>query len=193
MMKTTIRNMQTTLLADNWGKLEKKSYEFMRPDGSWETQVREVYDRGNGATILLYNSLKKTILLTRQFRIPTYLNGNPDGHMIETCAGKLDEENPDECIIREVEEETGYVIPKVQKVFEIFMSPGSVTETIHFYTGEYDESMKRSEGGGLDTEQENIEVLELTLSEAMKMIRKGEIRDAKTIILLQHARLNQLV
>jgi GDP-mannose pyrophosphatase NudK len=192
-MKTNIRNMQKKLLSDNWGKLEKLTYEFQREDGAWENQVREVYDRGNGATILLYNSLKKTVLLTRQFRVPTYLNGNEDGLMIEACAGKLDETDPEECIIREVEEETGYVVPDVTKLFELYMSPGSVTEIIHFYQASYDDSMKKSNGGGLSTEQENIEVLEVPFQEAIRMINSGEIRDAKTVILLQHALINQLV
>lgn len=192
-MENNIRNIRNELLTKNWGKLQKLTYEFRREDGTWETQVREVYDRGNGATILLYNSLKKTILLTRQFRIPTYLNGNVDGLMIETCAGKLDEDNPDDCIKREVMEETGYEVPEVTKVFEAYMSPGSVTEVIHFYVAPYDESMKKSEGGGLATEQENIEILEVGMSDAVHMIENGTIKDGKTIMLIQHALIKKLV
>lgn len=188
-----VRNEVTKILADDWGVLKKLSYEFRREDGNWETQVREVYDRGNGVTILLYNSSKKTVILTRQFRIPTYVNGNPDGMMIETCAGKLDEVNPDDCIVREVEEETGYKIQNPKKVFEVYMSPGSVSEVIHFYVAPYDESMKSNEGGGLATEQENIEVLEIDFQKALSMIDSREIRDGKTIMLLQYALINQLV
>lgn len=192
-MENNIRNIRNELLTKNWGKLQKLTYEFRREDGTWETQVREVYDRGNGATILLYNSLKRTILLTRQFRIPTYLNGNDDGLMIETCAGKLDEDNPDDCIKREVMEETGYEIPEVTKVFAAYMSPGSVSEVIHFYVAPYDESMKKSEGGGLATEQENIEILEMGIDDAVHMIENGTIKDGKTIMLIQHALLKKLV
>lgn len=192
-MKEPIRNIQKRLLSGSWGRLEKVTYEFRRDDGHWETQVREVYDRGNGATILLYNTQKKTILLTRQFRLPTYVNGNTSGLMIETCAGKMDEENPELCIIREAEEETGYRIPSARKIFELYMSPGSVTETIHFFIAPYDDTMKVASGGGLTTEQENIEVLEVTLEEAIRMMKSGEIKDGKTIILLQYAQINSLV
>jgi nudix-type nucleoside diphosphatase (YffH/AdpP family) len=185
--------MQKKLLSENWGKLEKVTYDFRRDDEIWETQVREVYDRGNGATILLYNTLKKTVLLTRQFRLPTFLNGNQNGMMIETCAGKLDEADPEKCIIREVEEETGYKIPSANKVFELYMSPGSVTEIIYFYVAPYDESMKVAAGGGLQTEQENIEVLEVSFSEALEMVKTGAIKDGKTIILLQHCLINHIV
>ena len=185
--------MQTKILSNDWSVLKKLTYEYKRDDGIWEKQVREVYDRGNGATILLYNSIKKTVLLTRQFRIPTYLNGNGDGQLIETCAGKLDDENPDDCIVREVLEETGYRVPIVTKVFEVYMSPGSVSEIIHFYVAPYDESMRESQGGGLTAEQENIQVLEIGFEKAFSMIASGEIRDAKTIMLLQHAKIQHLV
>jgi nudix-type nucleoside diphosphatase (YffH/AdpP family) len=192
-MKKNIRNVQTKILSNDWSVLKKLTYEYKRDDGIWEKQVREVYDRGNGATILLYNSIKKTVLLTRQFRIPTYLNGNGDGQLIETCAGKLDDENPDDCIVREVLEETGYRVPIVTKVFEVYMSPGSVSEIIHFYVAPYDESMRESQGGGLTAEQENIQVLEIGFEKAFSMIASGEIRDAKTIMLLQHAKIQHLV
>lgn len=189
-MKTNIRNVQTTILSDNWSILKKLTYEFQRRDGLWETQIREAYDRGDGATILLYHPSKKTILLTRQFRIPTYLNGNETGLMIEACAGKLDTEDPKDCVIREALEETGYKIENATKVFEAYMSPGSVTEKIFFFMAEYTEEMKVSEGGGLSSEQENIDVLEVSFKDAMEMIKSGEIKDGKTIMLLQHLALN---
>lgn len=192
-MENNIRNIRNELLTKNWGKLQKLTYEFRREDGTWETQVREVYDRGNGATILLYNSLNRTILLTRQFRIPTFLNGNTDGLMIETCAGKLDEDNPDDCIKREVMEETGYAVPSVTKIYEAYMSPGSVTEVIHFYVAPYDQSMKKESGGGLSSEQENIEVLEVSIDDAVSMIENGIIKDGKTIMLIQYAFIKKLV
>lgn len=190
MMKTNIRNVQTKILSNDWSVLKKLTYEFQRRDGTWETQVREAYDRGDGATILLYHPKKKTVLLTRQFRMPSYLNGNENGLLIETCAGKLDEKDPKACVLRESIEETGYKIPDATKVFEAYMSPGSVTEKIFFFMAPYDESMKVTEGGGLSTEQENIDVMEMPFEEALSKIRSGEIQDAKTIMLLQHAALN---
>lgn len=189
-MKTNIRNVQTKILSDNWSVLKKLTYEFQKSDGTWETQVREAYDRGDGATILLYHPLKQTVLLTRQFRMPTYLNGNENGLMIETCAGKLDSEDPKDCVIREALEETGYKITDATKVFEVYMSPGSVTEKIFFFISPYSEEMKVSGGGGLSSEQENIDVLEVSFKDALKMITTGEIQDGKTIMLLQHVALN---
>jgi nudix-type nucleoside diphosphatase (YffH/AdpP family) len=189
-MKTNIRNVQTKILSDNWSILKKLTYEFQRRDGSWETQVREAYDRGDGATILLYHSVKRTVLLTRQFRLPTYLNGNENGLLIETCAGKLDSEDPKDCVIREALEETGYKIKDAKKVFEAYMSPGSVTEKIYFYISSYTDDMKVTEGGGLSSEQENIDVLEVPFKDALEMIKSGDIQDGKTIMLLQHVALN---
>jgi nudix-type nucleoside diphosphatase (YffH/AdpP family) len=188
-----IKIKQTELLSDNWYLLNKVTFDFLRKDGVWITQKREVYDRGNGAGILLYNREQKTIILTRQFRLPAYLNGNKTGMMIEVCAGLLDQDHPEQCIIRETEEETGYRIKSVQKIMETFMSPGAVTEILHLYVGEYDASMKVNEGGGLEHEQEEIEVIEMPFEEAYNMIATGEIRDAKTIILLQYAKINNLV
>lgn len=182
-----VRNIQTKILASDWAVLKKLTYEYCKDDGQWELQTREAYDRGNGVTILLIHPQKKTVLLTRQFRIPTFLNGNPDGHLIETPAGKLEDENPEECIIREVLEETGYSVKEVEKIFEAYMSPGSVTELIHFYFAEYRDDMKVSSGGGNNLEQENIQVLEIPLIEAFHMMKTGEIKDAKTIMLLQYA------
>lgn len=186
--KITIQ--KTELLSDNWYVLNKVTFDYKMDSDNSETQVREVYDRGNGAVILLYNSAKKTVVLTRQFRLPTYLNGNSSGMVIEACAGLLDTENPEECIIRETEEETGYRLSSVKKIFQSYMSPGSVTEILHFFIGEYQSEMKVSEGGGLAEEHENIEVLEYPFNEAYQMITSGEIIDAKTIMLLQYAKIN---
>jgi GDP-mannose pyrophosphatase NudK len=190
MKNPTITIQKTELLSDNWYFLNKVTFDYKMEDQDSETQVREVYDRGNGAVILLYNSTKKTVVLTRQFRLPTFLNGNTSGMVIEACAGLLDTENPEECIIRETEEETGYRLSSVKKVFQSYMSPGSVTEILHFFIGEYQSNMKVSEGGGLAEEHENIEVLEYSFNDAYQMIASGEIIDAKTIMLLQYAKIN---
>jgi len=189
----SIKDVEKKLLSDNWYTLNKYTYKYQKPDGSWEKQEREAYDRGNGAAILLYNSKKKTVVLTRQFRMPTYVNGNKDGMMIEVCAGLLDGDNPADCVRKETEEETGYKINNVEKVFQTYMSPGSVTEELFLFVGEYKDSMKVSDGGGAEDETENIEVLELNFDEAITMVSKGEIKDAKTIMLLQYAKLNGLV
>jgi len=186
--KITIQ--KTELLSDNWYILNKVTFDYQKPDNSIITQQREVYDRGNGAAILLYNTTDKTIILTRQFRIPTYLNGNKSGMMIEVCAGLLDQDEPEQCIIRETEEETGYRISKVKKIMETYMSPGAITEILYLFVGEYDASMKVSEGGGLEHEQENIEVIEMPFDQAYTMIETGELKDAKTIMLLQYAKIN---
>ena len=191
-MTPTVRIVDTTLLSDNWYILNKIQYEVLEKDGSWNRQTREVYDRGNGATILLYNKEQGTVILTKQFRLPSFVNGNADGMLIETCAGLLDKDNPEDCIRRETEEETGYKVSDVKKVFEAYMSPGSVTEILYFFIASYTKDMKISDGGGIEEEQENIEVLELPLSKALKMIETGEIKDGKTIMLLQYALLNQL-
>jgi len=188
-----IKIQTTELLSDNWYLLNKVTFDFLRKDGVWVSQKREVYDRGNGAGILLYNRQQKTIILTRQFRLPSFLNGNETGMMIEVCAGLLDQDHPEQCIIRETEEETGYRISKVKKILETFVSPGAVTEILHLFIGEYDTSMKVAEGGGLEHEQEEIEVLEMPFEKAYNMIATGEIKDAKTIILLQYAKINNLV
>lgn len=187
-----IRNMEKKLLSDNWYTLNKVSFELKNQQGQWQYQEREVYDRGNGATILLYNEEKGTVILTSQFRIPTYLNGNADGMLIETCAGLLDHDNPEDCIKRETQEETGFKVDKVKKVFEAYMSPGAVTELLYFFVAEYSDDMKVSEGGGLEHEQENIDVLELDFKQACDMVDSGEIKDGKTIMLLQYAKLNGL-
>ena len=190
MLNPKITIQKTELLSDNWYLLNKVTFDYKMGDQDSETQVREVYDRGNGAVILLYNSTNKMVVLTRQFRLPTYLNGNTSGMVIEACAGLLDTENPEECIIRETEEETGYRLSSVKKVFQSYMSPGSVTEILHFFIGEYQPNMKVSDGGGLAEEHENIEVLEYSFEQAYQMIASGEIIDAKTIMLLQYAKIN---
>jgi nudix-type nucleoside diphosphatase (YffH/AdpP family) len=188
-----IKIQKTELLSDNWYILNKVTFDYQKKDNSWITQKREVYDRGNGAAILLYNTIKKTVILTRQFRLPTYLNGNETGMMIEVCAGLLDEDNPEQCIIRETEEETGYRLTEVNKVMETYMSPGAVTEILYLFVGAYDESMKVSDGGGVAHEEENIDVLEMSYDEAYAMIESGQITDAKTIMLLQYAKIKNLV
>ena len=184
---------KTEVLSKNWSTLNKVTVEYQKKDGSWDTQNREVYERGNGAAVLLYNTRKGTVILTRQFRLPTYLNGNKSGLLIEACAGVLDDENPEACILREIEEETGYRLTTVRKLFEAYMSPGAVTEILHFFVGEYDASMKVSDGGGLDQEHEEIDVIEIPFDQAYLMIEAGEIKDAKTIMLLQYAKINQLL
>ena len=184
---------KTELLSDNWYILNKVTIDYQKKDETWDTQEREVYDRGNGAAILLYNSLKGTVILTRQFRLPTYLNGNKSGLMIEVCAGLLDKDDPEACIIRETEEETGYRLPSVKKVFESYMSPGAVTEILYLFIGKYDESMKVSAGGGLEHEHEEIDVIEIPFDQAYVMIESGEIKDAKTIMLLQYAKIHNLI
>ncbi|MDR4950808.1 GDP-mannose pyrophosphatase NudK [Chryseobacterium sp. ES2] len=193
MKNPNITLLNTEILSDNWYTLNKVTYSVLKKDGTTETQSREAYDRGNGAVILLYNTDSNTVILTRQFRLPTYINGNSTGMLIEACAGLLDNDNPEDCIKRETEEETGYKISKVEKIFEAYMSPGSVTEILYFFIAEYSNEMKINDGGGLEEEGENIEVLELSFEESLKMIDTGEIKDAKTIMLLQHLRIKGIM
>ncbi|MCT2564172.1 GDP-mannose pyrophosphatase NudK [Chryseobacterium herbae] len=193
MQNPNINIIKTEILSDNWYTLNKVTYTIAKKDGTTETQSREAYDRGNGAVILLYNKTSGTVILTRQFRLPTFINGNTTGMLIEACAGLLDNDNPEECIKRETEEETGYKISKVEKVFEAYMSPGSVTEILHFFIAEYSSEMKIADGGGLEEEGENIEVLEFSFEDALSMIDNEEIMDAKTIMLLQHLRIKNIV
>ncbi|PKE33112.1 GDP-mannose pyrophosphatase NudK [Rahnella sp. AA] len=182
-----IENVQTELLSDNWYVLRKFTYDLIKRNGERQPQSREVYDRGNGATILLYNRPKKTVLLINQFRMPTYVNGNPTGMLLETCAGLLDDDSPEDCIRKEAIEETGFAVGHVEKLFECYMSPGSVTEIVHFFAAEYDESQRANAGGGV--EDEDIDVLEVPFNEALAMIKDGRIKDGKTIMLLQYAQL----
>jgi GDP-mannose pyrophosphatase NudK len=183
---------KTEILSSNWYTLKKVTFDYQRKNGEWITQNREAYDRGNGATILLYNKRNKTVILTRQFRLPTFINGNESGMLIETCAGLLDFDNPEDCIRRETEEETGYKVSSVKKIFEAYMSPGSVTEILYFFVAEYSNTMKVTEGGGVD-DHEEIDVLEYDFERAYAMISTGEIKDGKTIILLQYAKLHKLL
>ncbi len=184
MPEQKIEILTEKLLSDNWYRLKTTSFRYLTRKGVWENYNRETYDRGNGATILLYNKATRNIILTRQFRFPTYVNGNPDGMLIETCAGLLDNDNPETAIRRETQEETGYIITDVHKVFEAYMSPGSVTELVYFFIAEYSAGTRKNEGGGID--EEEIEVLQLPFEQAFGMIATGEIRDGKTIMLLQH-------
>ncbi len=192
-MSDRAKIQETKILSEDKYKLQKVTFNYLKKDGNWQTQDREVYDMGNATTILLYNKEQRTVVLTKQFRLVSFLNGNPSGMLIETPAGKLDEESPEEGIKREVEEETGYKVDAVTKVFEAYSSPGSVTELLHFFTGTYTKSMKVSEGGGLKDENEEIEVLEVPFDEALQMIDRGEIKDAKTIMLLQYGKLHNLL
>ncbi|MFT6368973.1 MAG: nudix-type nucleoside diphosphatase (YffH/AdpP family) [Maribacter sp.] len=189
MKNERIKNIKKVELSDNWYTLNNYNFEYQKEDGTWETQRRESYDCGDGAAILLYNRERKTVVLTRQFRMPTYVNGNDNGMMVEVCAGLLDGLSPEECIKKEALEETGYKLNAVQQVMATFMCPGSVTQKLYLFLGEYDTYMKVEEGGGAEDETENIEVLECTFTEALDMISSGGIKDAKSIMLLQHAAL----
>lgn len=190
-MIDSVQITKSEVLSDNWYTLRKFTYDARYKNGVKKTLTREAYDRGNGATILLYNKMNQTVVLTRQFRLPTFVNGNETGMMIETCAGLLDKDNAEDCIRRETEEETGYKIKDVRKVFEAYMSPGSVTEILYFFIAEYSKEMKTGEGGGVD-DGEDIEVLEYPFHKTLKMIETGEIKDAKTIMLLQYAALHRI-
>lgn len=189
----SVKIKKTEIISDAWYTYKKVDFELEVRPGFWQSQKREILDRGNGATVLLYNKDTQKIILTKQFRLPTYLNQNQDGYLIEACAGALEVgENAESNIVREAVEETGYRPVKVKKIFEAYMSPGAVTEIISFFVAEYDSTMKVSEGGGLDHEHENIEVLELSWALAQNMLAKGEIKDAKTIMLLQYAQIHSL-
>ena len=189
-MDPVVEIVKDEVLSDNWYVLHKFTYRIRKGSGGWETQSREAYDRGNGATVLLYNLAQRTVVLTRQFRLPTYVNGNTSGMLIEACAGLLDGDDPEGCVRREVTEETGYDVREVRKVFESYMSPGSVTEILHFFIAEYLPSQRVSTGGGVADEGEDIEVFELPFERALADVASGAIKDAKTIILLQYAALH---
>jgi nudix-type nucleoside diphosphatase (YffH/AdpP family) len=181
-----VRVQDVKLLSDNWYVLKTTRFDFLRRDGQWQTQARETYDRGNGAAILLYNLAQRSVVLTRQFRYPAFVNGHDD-LMVEVPAGVLDAASPEDCIRAEAEQEAGYRVREPRKVFEAFMSPGAVTERLHFFVAEYEPGDRIGDGGGLHDEGEDIEVFELPFDEAMAMMARGEIVDAKTIMLLQHA------
>lgn len=185
-VKDRVRVHETRLLSDNWYVLKTTTFDWKRRDGTWQTQAREHYDRGNGAVLLPYDLARRTVLLVKQFRYPAFVNGYDD-LLIEAAAGLLDDAEPEVRIRAEVEEELGYRLGEVTKVFEAFMSPGSVTEILHFFVAPYDASMRIGDGGGHPDEGEDIEVLELGIDEALAMVADGRIRDAKTIMLLQHA------
>ena len=190
-MHDDVRIKSVQLLSDNWYVLKTTTFDLKRRDGRWQTMSRETYDRGNGAVALLYNRVRRTVLLTRQFRFPAYVNQH-DGYLIEAPAGLLDEARPEERMHAELEEETGYKVDKLRPVFDVFMSPGSVTERLHFFVGEYDAESKIGSGGGLEQEGEDIEVIELDADKALAMTASGEIMDAKTIMLLQYLHLHLL-
>lgn len=190
MITERVQITEEKLLSDNWYILKRFSFNYLGKNGKWTTQQREAYDRGNGATILLHNPETDTVILTQQFRLPTFVNGNRTGMLIEACAGLLDNDDPETAIIRETEEETGYRLQSVQKVMEAYMSPGSVTEKLFFYLAQYTADTERHTGGGID--EEEIEILEVPLSQALAMMKQGKIMDGKTIMLLQYLRLQQL-
>ena len=191
-MQDRIRIKKVEVLSAGWSTLKKTTYDFRRRDGSWQTQSRETYDRGDGCAVLLYNRRRRVVLLIRQFRFPAYVNGHPEP-MIEVCAGLLDTADPESCIRKETAEETGYRIDRPVKVLESFMSPGSVTERLHLFVAEYDPASRVTAGGGVESEEEDIETLELGFDQALAMVESGEILDAKTIMLLQWATLNRLM
>ncbi|NIF32241.1 GDP-mannose pyrophosphatase [Enterobacter sp. Cy-643] len=190
--RAEVRIVDSRVLSDDWYSLKKYTFDLQRRNGHWQRVNREVYDRGNGATILLYNRERKTVILTRQFRFPVFMNGH-EGYLIETAAGLLDNMAPENRIKAEAEEETGFRVSSVQKVFEAYMSPGSVTEKLYFYIAEYDAGDKASAGGGIEAEGEDIEVLELTIDAALAAVESGLIVDGKTIMLLYHVALKNIL
>ncbi len=185
-----VRIVDTTVLSDDWYVLRKVTFDFLRRDGTWQRLSRETYDRGNGATILLRQAETGDVLLTRQFRMPAFVSGH-DGMLLEAAAGLLDDATPEARIRAEAEEETGYRVRGVRKLFEAFMSPGSVTEKLHFFVGEYDASLRTGAGGGVAAEGEDLEVVEMPLQAALDAVERGEIVDAKTIMLLQYVALRE--
>ncbi|MGW1994013.1 NUDIX domain-containing protein [Embleya sp. NPDC001921] len=185
-----VRIRDVEVLACDWYVLRKTTFDYRHADGHWSREQRENYDRGDGATILLYDADRRTVLLTRQFRLPAYVNGHPDGMLIETAAGLLDGDSPEEAIRREAAEETGHTVGKPEYVFAVYMSPGSVTERVHFFAAPYGSGTATDAGGGIAAEGEDISVLELPFADALAMIRDGSIADAKTIMLLQWAALD---
>jgi nudix-type nucleoside diphosphatase (YffH/AdpP family) len=186
-----VRIRETQVLSDNWGILTKYQFDYLRADGMVQTLTRETYDRGHGAVILLYNAENGTVVLTRQFRLVAHVNGHHED-LIEACAGLLDERDPETAIRHEAEEETGFRVGDVTKIWVVFMSPGSVTEKLHFFVAPYTTEMQAGTGGGVVAEGEDIAVMEVALSDALAMIDKGEIVDAKTIMLIQYAALKGL-
>jgi len=192
MSEPSIRVLKVEVLSEDWATLKKTTLEYLRRDGTWSTQIRQTYDRGDGAAVLPYDAVRGTVLLVRQFRYPAYVTGHREP-LIEVCAGLLDADDPETCARKEAEEELGYRLGPLSLVFDAFMSPGSVTERLSLYVGRYSQGDRVSTGGGHASEGEDIEVLELGLDEALAMVARGEILDAKTIMLLQHAKLARLM
>ncbi len=189
-----LKNIKKTTLSKDWATLDRIDYDYQFQNGKWKRLSRETYNRGNGAAILLYNADKGTVILTKQFRMPIYENNSEEGMSIEACAGAIDNnDNPLETILRETEEEVGYKINKAKQVLTAYTSPGALTEKMYLFVAEYNDAMKSNEGGGLEIENEEIEVLEMPFSMAIEMMNKGEIIDAKTIMLLQYAQINKLL
>ncbi|MCK0130370.1 NUDIX domain-containing protein [Flavobacteriaceae bacterium F08102] len=191
-MNPRVKNIQTKNLSDDWYILNKVNFDYKMSDGLWINQNREVYNKGNGAAILLYNKNDRKVILTKQFRMPTYLNGHKDGMMIEVPAGLLDGDLPEKCIKKETLEETGYVIEEVKKIMELYSSPGAVSEKITYFIAAYTPQMKQTKGGGIEDEAEDIEVLEVDFDIAIEMIYSGKITDVKTVVLLQYALIQKL-
>jgi len=187
-----IRILKEEILSDEWATLKKYTIDYRRRDGTWEKQVRQVYDRGHGAAILPYDPVRRTVLLVRQFRLPAYLTGNPEP-LVEACAGLLDSNDPLTAIVKEAEEELGFRLRNPRLVFAPYMSPGSVSERLYHFIAEYTPADRISEGGGALDEGEDIEVLEPAMEEALAMVEDGRIIDAKTVLLLQYLRLKGLV
>lgn len=192
-MNDKIKMVDEIELSKHWFSLKNYIFDYQIKEHQWQRQQREVFDKGDGATVLLYNLQTRRVVLTKQFRLPSYLNQNPDGMLIEACAGVLEGDSPMECITKEILEETGFQVKKVAPIFNCYMSPGAVTELIYFFVASYRQANKVSEGGGLADEQEHIEVVEIDFDKAYDMIASGEIKDGKTIMLLQHAKLNIFV
>lgn len=193
MSSLRVKNIKKTVLSDNYYTLFKFNFDYQKSDGSWVKPMREVYERGHGAGILLYNTKKQTVILIKQFRFPTFVHDNKDGFLVEIPAGLLDQDNPEQCIIRETEEEVGIRLKSVKKVYEGYSSPGVLTEKMHFFVAEYSDDMKVSEGGGIASENEDIEVLEIQFTEAIDMLNSGKIEDTRTIVLLQYAQIHNLL
>lgn len=189
-----LKNITHTTLSKDWATLHRIDYDYQFKNGRWKRLSRETYNRGNGAAILLYNPLKGTVILTKQFRMPIYEINKHESMSIEVCAGAIDNnDNPLETIIRETEEEVGYKIKNAKQVLTAYTSPGALTEKMFLYVAEYDDTMKVNDGGGLDTEDEEIDVLEIPFSQAVEMVQNEEVIDAKTIMLLQYAQINKLL
>ncbi|MNZ55889.1 GDP-mannose pyrophosphatase NudK [compost metagenome] len=190
-MSLKIEIIKDQILSDNYFVLRNITYDLTRKNGEVIRHKREVYDRGNGATILLYNREKQTVVLIRQFRVATWVNGNPDGRLIETCAGLLDNDEPEVCIRKEAIEETGFAVGEVKKLFELYMSPGGVTEIVYFFIAEYSDAQRANAGGGV--EDEDIDVMEIPFAQALEMVKTGEIQDGKALILLQYLQISGLM